>query len=193
MGMAVEMSSGILNGSGGEPGVTVLAKSSQSANGIWSAGTMSSVVAGSGELTESVGIPPIGYISLSRPLRYRLTPQLPRWKGIDVLLGTPLEQETRGRLAFQVCLENGNTIREGEVPFAVEDAKGGWVKLRFAEFQHSVGQTFLLTLCLEKPHAAKVGVFEAQRTRAPLTEMMARKLGVLGVRANPFLRLVYAQ
>jgi len=150
-------------------------------------------VTGSGELTESGGAPPVGYISLSGPLRYRLTPRLPRWKGIDVLLGTPLAQEAGGRLAFRVCLANGVTIREGEAPFAVRGARGNWVTLRFPELRHSVGQTFLLTLHVEEPHAAKVGLFEAQRTRAPWTEAVARKLGVLGVRANPFLRLVYAQ
>jgi hypothetical protein len=146
-----------------------------------------------GEFIEGVGTPPLGYISLSGPLRYRLTPQMPRWKGVVVLLGTPCEQELRGRLAFRMCLENGAIIREGKAPFVVESARGCWVELRFPELQHSAGQTFLLTLYLQEPCGAKVGLFEAQRTRAPLTELMARKLGVAGVRANPFLRLVYAR
>lgn len=87
-----------------------------------------------------------------------LTPQLPQWKGVEVLLGTPLAQEIRGRLAFRVCLENGGTIREGEAPFAVKGAMGCWIKLTFSELQHSAGQTFLLTLRLREPCEAQVGL-----------------------------------
>ena len=143
------------------------------------------------EITENLGSPPLDYRSLARPRRYRLTPRLSRWKGVDVLLGTPLEREIKGRLAFQVCLENGVAIREGKMPFQVENAAGSWVKLEFSEVQHSAGQSFVLTLRLAEPRQAKVGLFESQSTRS-LAERVARRLGVPRAGHHLFSRLVYS-
>ncbi|HKA56811.1 MAG TPA: glycosyltransferase, partial [Candidatus Binatia bacterium] len=78
-GVVVEVNGGMLNGAGGEPGGTLPPTRPQSADGTRPAGAVSADATAGGELTESVGIPPVGYISLSGPLRYRLTPRLPRW------------------------------------------------------------------------------------------------------------------
>src|SRR5207249_11127779 len=142
----------------------------------------------SSELIKNVSNPPLVYVPLAGALRYCLTPRLPRWKGIEMFVGTPFE-EVKGRLAFQICLENGLAIREGETPFEARN-QASWVTLEFPELYNAGGQSFILTLRLQEPRRTKIGIFETQHTRS-LVRHAARRLGVSQVGHNLFCRLVY--
>ncbi|HVN87190.1 MAG TPA: glycosyltransferase [Candidatus Binatia bacterium] len=144
------------------------------------------------EIIEEIGSAPLGYAPLGRRWRrYVLAPSHQHWKAVKLLLGTPLEQEIRGRMEFRLTDSRGDRIRAGIADLVVHDASGWWIRLDFPTIADTAGQQFVLTVRLVKPRPHHVGAFESRPTRA-LGQKIAKRLGLPLRDGSPYMRLVFA-
>ena len=142
------------------------------------------------EVVETVGSHPLGYEPVIGTLRYRLAPQRVRWKGIQVLMCTPLASVT-GELAYRICLENGVEVRKGIIPFTVTQ-EPHWVRIGFPAIEHALRQSFTLALWLNEPQHTKVGLMECQHTRSRMRRA-ARVVGLSPAKETLYSQLVYSK
>jgi hypothetical protein len=143
-------------------------------------------------IIQTVGTPPLDYVSLERARVYSLTPTFDRLSGIRLLMGGPLETPVAGRLVFELRPLGGRILRRDEVEVTVRGAAGHWVELRFSSLEHSAGRALTLTLRLATSPTADIGVFETHHARS-LRERVELRLGLGGARSFAYAKLVYAR
>jgi hypothetical protein len=141
----------------------------------------------------TVNHPPQGAVSLKPALTYRIRCELPKWNGLDVVIGTHQQEKVSGGLRLRLFDEQMRLMREVIAPlYEAQDA--AWLRFQFRTIPQAMNKEFFAEFTLiGTRRGMRISLFEGMTPSERLSAKLARRLHSKSVREGLTARLHYSQ